>query len=465
MTILKVKSKKNKFSSKLISRLPLLDQSIFNSGPVQFYFPEAFKENVEKLKEKLTEFEFNTEIYFAHKSNKSKVFVNEALDSKINIDVASVNELYNALKIGYQGNQIECTGIKNEEFIKESIKNNCLIVIDSLSELNLIKKLISNNVVRLLIRISNIFPEKGDYKRVSRFGILKEDFMNLIENNELRSLKIEGLHIHYDEYVPENKSRMISELLSLYKILYKNNIFPSKINIGGGYRYPIVDESEVDKVIEDIEKIDFSNVAYAKTIMGFERGRNGNLSKTQVRDKIYPQTSFKFLKDTIEFNKENEELIEDLNLKLLIEPGYALLDNCGVMVMRVIGTKKLDANKNGIIVDGNMYNLSSQMKKWVTDPELIKNKNNNLNESYEGYILGNLCKEDDILIDRKIKFEKTPEIGDLIVFHNTAGYAGSFEDTNAILQPTVKNYVITNSMSDELKLKSEEKYLEETNDN
>ena len=113
MTILNVKSKKNKFSSKLISRLPLLDQSIFNSGPVQFYFPEAFKENVEKLKEKLTEFEFNTEIYFAHKSNKSKVFVNEALDSKINIDVASVNELYNALKIGYEGNQIECTGIKN----------------------------------------------------------------------------------------------------------------------------------------------------------------------------------------------------------------------------------------------------------------------------------------------------------------------------------------------------------------
>ena len=34
-----------------------------------------------------------------------------------------------------------------------------------------------------------------------------------------------------------------------------------------------------------------------------------------------------------------------------------------------------------------MYNLSSQMKKWVTDPELIKIKNNNLNESFEGYIL------------------------------------------------------------------------------
>ena len=94
MTILKVKSKKNKFSSKLVSRLSLLDQSIFNSGPVQFYFPEAFKENVEKLKEKLTEFEFNTEIYFAHKSNKSKVFVNEALDSKINIDSLENFESY-----------------------------------------------------------------------------------------------------------------------------------------------------------------------------------------------------------------------------------------------------------------------------------------------------------------------------------------------------------------------------------
>ena len=50
---------------------------------------------------------------------------------------------------------------------------------------------------------------------------------------------------------------MISELLSLYKILYKI-IFPfKKINIGGGYRYPIVDESEVDNIVEDIEKISF----------------------------------------------------------------------------------------------------------------------------------------------------------------------------------------------------------------
>ena len=35
---IKSKNQKNKFSSKLVSRLSLLDQSIFNSGPVQFYF-------------------------------------------------------------------------------------------------------------------------------------------------------------------------------------------------------------------------------------------------------------------------------------------------------------------------------------------------------------------------------------------------------------------------------------------
>ena len=51
--------------------------------------------------------------------------------------------------------------------------------------------------------------------------------------------------------------------------------------------------------------------------MGFEIGRNGNLSKTQVRDKIYLKPSFKFLKDTIDFNKENEKLIEDSNLKII----------------------------------------------------------------------------------------------------------------------------------------------------
>jgi diaminopimelate decarboxylase len=81
------------------------------------------------------------------------------------------------------------------------------------------------------------------------------------------------------------------------------------------------------------------------------------------------------------------------------------------------------------------------MRKWITDPIHISKNKNSSNESCEAFIFGNLCKEDDVLLDRKVYFDKKPKIGDLLVFVNTAGYAGNFEDTNAILQPKNKNYV------------------------
>ena len=466
MKTLKLSPKLNKHIDFLVSIIPSLDESMFESGPVQFYFPEVFRDNVEKLKKELTYFSFPISIFFAHKANKSKVFVREAKKAGINIDVASLRELENALSEGFSGENIECTGIKNEQFIQKSLEHNCLLVVDSLDELDIIKKFSSpSNRPRILLRISNPFPTQGGYTRTTRFGICRDEFIELIKEKAVQNYNVEGLHLHFDEYIPDNKSMMVNELLSMYKYLFQNNIFPKILNIGGGYRFPLIEESEKEAILGSVERTSFEHVAYAKTIIGLEKGRNGKLSKTSLNDKLFPLTLFEFLKKIFDHNLENKTLIVELNLTLGLEPGYALLDNCGVIIMRILGTKKINESRSAVIVDGNMYNLSTQMKKWVTDPILLSRDKTSSNEPYEAFVVGNLCKEDDVLLDRKITFDKKPRTGDLLLFCNTAGYSGSFEDTDAILQPKLKNYVFTLDNSGKTKVKRETEYLETNNDN
>ena len=466
MKTLKFIPKKSKHIDSLMSTIPKLDESMFKSGPVQFYFPDVFRDNVKNLKSELTYFSFPISIFFAHKANKSKVFVREAKKAGINIDVASLKELENALSNGFSGTKIECTGIKNEKFIQRSIENDCLLVVDSLDELRLIKEYSSkSHKPRILFRISNIFPKQEGYARTTRFGISREEFIELSKGKELQNYVVEGLHLHFDEYIPEHKAAMINELLSMYSYLFQNNIFPKILNIGGGYRFSLIEESEKESIMESIEQTSFEQVAYAQTIIGIEKGRNAKLSKTLVNDKLFPLKLFEFLKKVFDHNIENKLLIDELNLTLGLEPGYALLDNCGVIVMRVLGTKKINESKSAVIIDGNMYNLSNQMKKWVTDPILLSKHTTSSNEPYEAFVMGNLCKEDDLLLDRKITFNKKPQTGDLLLFCNTAGYSGSFEDTDAILQPRVKNYIFALDESGKTIIKTEKKYLEKNNDN
>jgi len=457
----KIPPKTNSIVNQCIEYIKKIDDNIFDNGPVQFLFPQVFDENIKQLSENLTAFPFPIKIFFAHKSNKSKVFVKESKKTGISIDVASLNELKNAIDSGFKGKDIECTGIKNIQFIKQSLKEDCLIIIDSISEFDIIKTLTSiNKRPRVAFRINDPYCNNGCYNRTSRFGIKKQEFIDLVNKEYMNNFQVEGLHLHFDEYVPENKANMIKELVSLYKHLFEKNIFPKMLNIGGGYRFLVVEPKNKDKLLEEIENINFDDVAYAKTMFGLEKGRNGKISKTLLSDKFFPLDSLQYLTKVFDYLPEKKQLINDLNLNVHIEPGYSLLDSCGIIVMKVIGTKNLGENRFAIVVDGNMYNLSTQMRKWITDPIHISKNNNLSKKPCDAFIFGNLCKEDDVLLDRKVNFDRKPEIGDLLVFINTAGYAGNFEDTDAILQPKNKNfvYLIENSKSIIL---TEKEYLEQ----
>ena len=122
----------------------------------------------------------------------------------------------------------------------------------------------------------------------------------------------------------------------------------------------------------------------------------------------------------------------------MIEPGYALVFNAGLTVLRVIDVKTDAAGNNIIVTNGNMYTLGSRMYEPLTDPIIIPSSER-ARKDWKGYIVGNLCREDDFLMQRKIETNYKPIVDDLIVFPNTGAYA-DFEDANPILQNKCVNY-------------------------
>ena len=110
----------------LLFRLKFLDR-----GPLHILFPAAMEISAQNLRGEFSEANIENRILFAHKPTKSKAFLAQALKLKLDVDVASYEELCNALSVGFKGEQIECTGIKDTKFLQLALFQRCLIVADS----------------------------------------------------------------------------------------------------------------------------------------------------------------------------------------------------------------------------------------------------------------------------------------------------------------------------------------------
>src|SRR5690606_35246081 len=80
---------------------------------------------------------------------------------------------------------------------------------------------------------------------------------------------------------------------------------------------------------------------------------------------------------------------------------------------------------------------------FLLDPiHLPINGRTNTDERVFGYLVGSYCLEQELILKRKIQFNSYPEIGDLILFPNSAGYMMHFYESEAHLFELAKNIFI-----------------------
>jgi diaminopimelate decarboxylase len=111
------------------------------------------------------------------------------------------------------------------------------------------------------------------------------------------------------------------------------------------------------------------------------------------------------------------------SITLLLEPGRALLDQAGITVFRIQGVK---LREYGILtVDGTSFSLSEQWfnSEFLPDPVLISQAQDTPDTApFIACVGGATCLETDMLTWRKVAFPHRPEVGDFLIYLNTAGY-------------------------------------------
>jgi diaminopimelate decarboxylase len=411
-------------------------------------FPQIYSKNFQKIKKEINS--ENVEIYLANKSTKSISLIKKNLKINGKIEVSSYNELKQAINLGYR--DILAGGPKNSNYLELSIKNNCLISIDSVNELERInnyEKQNQNNTIRILIRISN--PTSMDRNiqiRTSRFGIQKEDLDRTFELINLNSkIKVLGFHFHGDGYDAQTKKGFVKYFINLV-IEYKDKGYADfeYIDIGGGYQTPIFENqnewldyiNNLQKKLVSNEEIDiWGNYCY-----GLELNENNKIINRARAENKAVKNNFQTEINTILHSKFIEEytmdqILFELGLKLILEPGFLLSTTSAITISNVIGNKKLNYNSNLTILNSTLFSLSSNMIEHLSNPKLItfeNEKKENKNEKFETFLIGNLCREDDFLIKRKIYFETQPKENDLIIFYNTGSYSMSYENCTPQMQ-------------------------------
>jgi len=97
----------------------------------------------------------------------------------------------------------------------------------------------------------------------------------------------------------------------------------------------------------------------------------------------------------------------------------------------------------------NVTHLHEQLvgSEFAVDPILLREKSSgDADKGFVGHLVGNLCMETDVLTWRPVRFGRTPERDDIIVFVNSAGYQMDFVEARTHSIPVPQKIALFRKM-------------------
>lgn len=256
-------------------------------------------------------------ICFAVKANSNIAILNLFASLGAGFDIVSGGELERVIYAGGDPQKIVFSGVgKTESEIIAALKANILCFnVESRSELIRIQEVAEKINIRASISIrvnpdvdAKTHPYISTGLKDNKFGVDFNQALSLyLDAKSMSYIDIKGIDCHIGSQITELNPFIdaLDRVLSLVDQLKKNNIHLSHIDIGGGIGICYQDESPPDFEI------------YIKEIL----------------------------------NK-----IKDLNVKIIFEPGRALVGNAGVLLSKVEYLKQNDI-KHFAIIDAAMNDL------------------------------------------------------------------------------------------------------------
>ena len=319
-------------------------------------------------------------ICFAVKANSNIAILNLFANLGAGFDIVSGGELERVLYAGGDPQKIVFSGVgKTASEIEAALKANILCFnVESRSELIRIEEVAKkiNLKAPISIRVNpdvdaKTHPYISTGLKDNKFGVDFNQALALyLEAKSLGHIEIKGIDCHIGSQITELKPFVdaLDRVLSLVDQLKKNDIHLSHIDIGGGIGICYQDESPPDFEI------------YTKEIL----------------------------------NK-----VQNLNVKIIFEPGRALVGNAGVLLSKVEYLKQNDV-KHFAIIDAAMNDL---MRPTLYDAyHEIKVVREHDTKSQPFDVVGPVCESGDFIAkNRSLKLKEN----DLVCIMSAGAYGMS----------------------------------------
>ena len=392
----------------------LIADLVHGLGPaLHVVLPQVFSDNVRQFRQALALAGVNGFVLFAKKANKARCFVERCADLGIGVDAASLQEAAQALECGVPGMHIGISGpAKSPDLLTLALRQNCLVAIDGLEELHCFAALAerSGRQGRLLLR------RRPDTQPGSRFGMTGDECGQAIRACVARRdhVVLEGFAFHLSGYSPQARAHQADRMIDCCVDAQRQGLPRCRtVNIGGGF------------AVRYVEAQDWHAFS--------ERQRPTHYHADKSFPDFYPYYSAShgagMLADVLACTLEDgsatlAQRLKQHDIRLLLEPGRALLDQAGFSAFTVQGVKDRGASEGyGIVTAGaTSFSVSEQWfnSEYLPDPMLLDDSTDGA--PYAACIGGASCLDSDMLTWRKIRFPRRPRAGDVLLYANTAGY-------------------------------------------
>lgn len=440
-----------------IEQMPIADWVQQYGSPLHLHYPQQFKDNVHSLYAVAEKLQVPLEVYFARKANKSLAYVEACRDIGCGIDVASLNELQQCLQHNVQPSKLVCTAaVKSNDLIAACLASNVTIVIDNLTELEIVQHLMTPDTrPRLCLRISHF--QVGDKYLESRFGIPLDDvadfLLSFYEKTQQKTM-FEGLHFHLAGYSAYERQVALDRLVALIfdmDILQKTIRY---IDIGGGFPVNYLQhEHQWHHFWQSVsDQTEQQPVVYKADDLGLSRSKSCIGS-----DYVYPfyqehvrQPWFEQIFAGSFGTHSTLSAIQHLKIAIHCEPGRYLLDNTGATVARVAHVKQQPNGFCHVNLEMNHTQCRTGSRDYLLDPMSVQFTDQPASKEHRGYLFGSYCTETDLICQRTFRVPATLKRGDLVILKNTAGYFMHFRESQSHQLGLASNLILKSTPDDTL---------------
>ncbi|WP_420707569.1 Y4yA family PLP-dependent enzyme [Streptomyces sp. NRRL S-1022] len=457
----------------LLDEVPFLHSLVDALGsPLNVLLPERIVENADRFRAVYRDHHLTGRVYYAHKANRSSALVRRlaaADPAGTGVDVASLGELRHALGCGFTPDRIMATGPKDPEFLWLAARVGGTVNIDSCGELEQLADMVTKYDlprVDVLLRLS-AFESPDDstgvgvrvLSRSSRFGSPVGEVGELLSAVERRrdAVELTGVAYHLDTTALAEKVRALERCVMVMDECRARGLAPRVIDIGGGFGVGYVD---------DAGQWERYTTALTEAVLGARppltwrghgyglRNESGTVRGAAALYPAYrPTAGPGYLAEllsmpTPSLGRPPATLLLEHLYDLHVEPGRALVDQCGLSLARVLDVRRTGQGAGEFLVrlGMNAGDVSLEEHGVLVDPILLPRTGGGGESEEDGpvgvHLVGNLCLEADLITRRMVFLPRLPRAGDLLAFANTAGYAMDFHAHHAQRQPVARTVAV-----------------------